>query len=74
MSYQINIGCILCDKCARHCPVDAIRLDFDIYEINKKKCVECRGYFDEPQCVVVCPVDVVTKVRKNEKREDNNRK
>jgi ferredoxin len=25
--------------------------------IDPKKCTECIGYFDEPQCVAVCPVD-----------------
>ena len=68
MAYQINLGCIICGKCARHCPVDAIYLGVDIFEINPKKCVSCKGYHSEPQCVAVCPVDVVTKVRKHEKR------
>ena len=28
----------------------------EIYEIDPKKCTECVGHFDEPQCVQVCPV------------------
>jgi ferredoxin len=27
------------------------------FVINPKKCTECIGWFDEPQCVAVCPVD-----------------
>ncbi len=27
------------------------------YVINPKKCTECIGYFDVPQCVAVCPVE-----------------
>ncbi len=69
MAYQINLGCIICGKCARHCPVEAISMGFEIFEINKKKCVSCKGYHDEPQCVAVCPVDVVTKSGKHEKRK-----
>ncbi|GAB1371118.1 hypothetical protein MASR1M45_11800 [Candidatus Kapaibacterium sp.] len=36
MAYQINLGCIICGKCARHCPVEAISMGFEIFEINKK--------------------------------------
>ena len=28
----------------------------DTYYIVSDKCTECVGYFDEPQCVQVCPV------------------
>jgi ferredoxin len=70
MAYQINLGCIVCGKCARHCPVEAIELGYDIYEINPKQCVSCKGYHSEPQCVAVCPVDVVTKVRKRDKKKN----
>ena len=27
------------------------------FVINPKKCTECIGHFDSPQCVAVCPVD-----------------
>ena len=30
-----------------------------IYEINPSKCTECMGHFDEPQCLVVCPVECI---------------
>jgi ferredoxin len=27
------------------------------FYINPKKCTECIGHFDSPQCIAVCPVD-----------------
>lgn len=30
-----------------------------IYEIDPSKCTECVGHFDEPQCIVVCPVECI---------------
>jgi ferredoxin len=32
-----------------------------IYVIDPKRCTECVGHFDEPQCVQVCPVDCIPK-------------
>ncbi|HHD74325.1 MAG TPA: ferredoxin, partial [Nitratifractor sp.] len=31
-----------------------------IYLIDGDKCTECVGFFDEPQCISVCPVDCIT--------------
>ena len=64
MAYKILDNCIICGKCEIYCPVGAISLGEDIFEINKRRCVECKGYFDEPQCVAVCPVDVIIKIHK----------
>jgi len=30
----------------------------DYFYIVPDKCTECVGFFDEPQCAAVCPVDV----------------
>ena len=30
-----------------------------IYVIDPARCTECVGHFDEPQCVVVCPVECI---------------
>lgn len=30
----------------------------DYYYIVPDKCTECVGFYDEPQCAAVCPVDV----------------
>lgn len=27
------------------------------FYVVPEKCTECKGFFDEPQCVAVCPVD-----------------
>ncbi|MDO5510095.1 MAG: 4Fe-4S dicluster domain-containing protein [Weeksellaceae bacterium] len=32
-------------------------LSDDIYFIVTDKCTECVGFFNEPQCAAVCPVD-----------------
>tara|TARA_B100000427_G_scaffold198628_1_gene165072 strand:- start:293 stop:637 length:345 start_codon:yes stop_codon:yes gene_type:complete len=29
----------------------------EYYFIVTDKCTECKGFFDEPQCAAVCPVD-----------------
>jgi len=29
----------------------------EIYYISPDKCTECIGFFEEPQCAAVCPVD-----------------
>ncbi|WP_185865908.1 4Fe-4S binding protein [Blattabacterium cuenoti] len=28
----------------------------DIYFIVSEKCTECVGFYDQPQCIVICPV------------------
>ena len=30
-----------------------------VYVITYERCTECVGHFDEPQCVVVCPVECI---------------
>ncbi|AWU45255.1 4Fe-4S dicluster domain-containing protein [Blattabacterium punctulatus] len=29
----------------------------DIYFIVSEKCTECVGFYEEPQCVIICPVN-----------------
>jgi ferredoxin len=58
MSYQIIASqCTSCGACEFECPNAAIRQKKDTYVINPKKCTECVGFFDTPQCAVVCPVE-----------------
>lgn len=59
MSLLINQLCINCDVCAPACPNTAISQGETIYEIDPNLCTECVGHFDEPQCVVVCPVECI---------------
>lgn len=56
MALLITDECINCDVCESECPNSAISQGEMIYEINPKRCTECVGHFDTPQCVEVCPV------------------
>jgi len=56
MALMITDECINCDVCEPECPNQAIYMGVEIYEIDPRKCTECVGHFDEPQCVQVCPV------------------
>lgn len=59
MSLKITDECINCDVCEPECPNDAIYQGEEIYEIDPKRCTECKGHFNEPQCQEVCPVDCI---------------
>jgi ferredoxin len=59
MSLKITDACINCDVCEPECPNDAISQGPEIYVIDPKRCTECVGHFDKPQCVQVCPVDCI---------------
>lgn len=61
MALIITDACINCDVCEPECPNGAISMGEQIYEIDPGKCTECVGHFDEPQCVVVCPVECIPK-------------
>jgi ferredoxin len=61
MALKITEECINCDVCEPACPNTAIYQGEMIYEIDPNKCTECVGHFDEPQCIVVCPVDCILK-------------
>ena len=54
---MITEECINCGACEPECPNQAIKAGDDIYVIDPEKCTECVGYYDEPQCASVCPVD-----------------
>jgi len=72
MALMITEECINCGACEPECPNEAIYeggvewelngeshdpLSDDIYYIVPDKCTECVGFYDEPQCASVCPVD-----------------
>ncbi len=59
MALMITDECINCDVCEPECPNGAIAQGAEIYVIDWKKCTECVGHFDAPQCVEVCPVDCI---------------
>jgi len=57
MALKITEECTICMACESECPNKAISMGEDIFEIDPALCTECVGYFDEQQCVSVCPVD-----------------
>lgn len=59
MALMITDECINCDVCEPECPNAAISPGDDIYIIDPKKCTECVGHYEEPQCQEVCPVDCI---------------
>jgi len=59
MALLITDECINCDVCEPECPNGAIYPGEEIYEINPKRCTECVGHYDTPQCVAVCPVECI---------------
>lgn len=59
MALIITDECINCDVCEPECPNEAISQGEEIYDINPNLCTECVGHYNEPQCVVVCPVDCI---------------
>ncbi len=56
MALKITEECTSCGACEPECPNTAISEADPIYIINPDLCTECVGFYDEPQCVAVCPV------------------
>jgi len=57
MAYQIIAGkCTNCGDCKWDCPNEAISVRGSVHVIDPEKCTECKGFYDKPQCVSVCPV------------------
>ena len=59
MALKITDQCINCDVCEPECPNDAISMGPEIYVIDFRRCTECVGHFEQPQCREVCPVDCI---------------
>ena len=59
MALMIKDECIACDACREECPTEAIEENDPIYIIDPDRCTECVGFYDEPQCIAVCPVDCI---------------
>jgi len=59
MALMIGTECMSCGLCIEECPNDAILDSNPIYVIDPDLCTECVGVFDEPQCVRVCPMEVI---------------
>jgi len=59
MALIINYECTSCGVCIDECPNEAISEGDDIYVINPDLCTECIGFYDEPQCANICPVEAI---------------
>ena len=72
MAYKISDECISCGACETECPNEAISVGESVYEINPNLCTECVGYYDEPQCKTLCPIDeaIIVNPAYNETREE----
>ncbi|MDQ6968832.1 MAG: YfhL family 4Fe-4S dicluster ferredoxin [Mariprofundaceae bacterium] len=70
MALLITDDCINCAVCEPECPNDAIYEGEEIYEIDANLCTECVGHYDEPQCVMICPVDCIPKDPNHEESAD----
>ena len=57
MPLRITDGCINCDACVPVCPSHGISKGDSVYVIDQDACSECVGFFSEPQCASVCPMD-----------------
>ncbi len=53
MAYVISDDCISCGTCEGECPVGAISMDADHYEIDPNACTDCGT------CAGVCPVEAI---------------
>ena len=75
MATIITDECINCAVCEPECPNEAIDdgsgEGLDYYYIDPELCTECVGFYEEPQCAAVCPVDCCLPDEKNkETREE----
>ena len=72
MALMITEECIVCGACETECPNNSITAGDAVYEINPALCTECVGYYDEPQCKSVCPIDEAIIINPNfpETREE----
>lgn len=59
MSVWIEALCINCDMCAPECPNTAIYRGESHYQVDADLCTECVGYYDQPACIDVCPLDCI---------------
>lgn len=57
MALTIVELCVNCWACQPVCPTEAIYEAKPHFLIDTKKCTECEGYFADPQCATVCPIE-----------------
>ncbi|MEE2002319.1 YfhL family 4Fe-4S dicluster ferredoxin [Alkalimonas sp. MEB108] len=59
MTAVIEVSCINCDMCVPECPNEAIYFGERHYEVDASRCTECEGFYDQPTCIAVCPIDCI---------------
>lgn len=59
MALRITKDCINCDMCLPECPNIAIFEGTKVYEIDADRCTECVGFYENPTCMAVCPIDCI---------------
>ena len=57
MALMITEECNSCGICVEECPNHAVFEGDPVYVIDADNCTECVGYFDEPNCISICPTD-----------------
>ncbi len=57
MALKIINTCVNCYACEPVCPSQAIYKADAHFLINPRKCTECVGDFDDPQCATICPIE-----------------
>ncbi len=53
MAHFITDDCISCGACEGECPVEAIKMGADHYEIDADACIDCGA------CMGCCPSDAI---------------
>ena len=71
MALLINEDCVNCGVCEPECPNEAISEGDDIFVIEWESCTECVGWYEEPQCVEVCPVDCIVQFKGDDPKFPN---
>lgn len=54
MARKISDDCLACGACAAECPMEAIEMGEDHYEVDPDKCIDCGA------CEEVCPVGAIS--------------
>ena len=70
MALLITEDCVNCGVCEPECPNEAISEGDDIFVIEWEHCTECVGWYEEAQCVEVCPVDCIPKDPEHEEPQE----
>ncbi|MGN1394272.1 MAG: 4Fe-4S dicluster domain-containing protein [Succinivibrionaceae bacterium] len=57
--YIIPQKCVNCEMCEPDCPHGAISFNGKTFEIDPNLCTECKGIYNSPKCISVCPVHCI---------------